>query len=81
MSTPQAIIINLSTSGSRLGGAAIAAEWHSQFMASKFPLELWRMWDHDQELYLNKLKVRQYSTKTKFGLFEQLIPKQVRAFF
>ena len=81
MSTPQAIIINLSTSGSRLGGAAIAAEWHSQFMASKFPLELWRMWDHDQELYLNNLKVRQYSTKTKFGLFDQLIPKQVRAFF
>lgn len=81
MSTAQTIVINLSTSGSRLGGAAIAAEWHSQFMAPKFPLELWRMWDYDQELYLNSLKVRQYATKTKFGLFERLIPKQARAFF
>jgi glycosyltransferase involved in cell wall biosynthesis len=81
MSTPQAIVINLSTSGSRLGGAAIAAEWHSQFMAPKFPLELWRMWDYDQELYFNELKVRQYATKTKFGLFDHLIPKQARAFF
>lgn len=81
MSKPKAIIINLSTSGSRLGGAAIAAEWHSRFIAAKFPIELWRMWDYDQELYLDSLKIRQYATKVKFGLLGQLLPKQARAFF
>lgn len=81
MSKPKAIIINLSTSGSRLGGAAIAAEWHSRFIAPKFPIELWRMWDDDQELYLDNLKIRQYATKVKFGLLGQLLPKQAKAFF
>lgn len=81
MSKPKAIIINLSTSGNRLGGAAIAAEWHSRFIAPKFPIELWRMWDDDQKLYLDNLKIRQYATKVKFGLLGQLLPKQAKAFF
>ncbi len=81
MSTPKAIIINLSTSGSRLGGAAIAAEWHARFIAPKFPVELWRMWDRDQDVYLDDLKIRQYATKDKFRLLGQLLPKQARGFF
>ncbi len=81
MSKPKAIIINLSTSGRRLGGAAIAAEWHSRFMASKFSIELWRMWDEDQEFYLDNLKIRNYATKAKFGVLGELLPKQAKAFF
>jgi len=81
MSKPKAIIINLSTSGSRLGGAAIAAEWHARFIAPQFPIELWRMWDDNKELYLDNLKIRQYATKVKFGLLGQLLPKQAKAFF
>ncbi|HBB35156.1 MAG TPA: hypothetical protein DDZ80_23005 [Cyanobacteria bacterium UBA8803] len=81
MSKAKAIIINLSTSGSRLGGAAIAAEWHSRFIAAKFPVELWRMWDYDQEFYLDNLKIRQYTTKVKLGLLGKLLPKQAKAFF
>lgn len=81
MSKPKAIVINLSTSGRRLGGAAIAAEWHSRFMAPKFPVELWRMWDCDEEFYLDNLKVRNYTTKDNFGFLSQLVPKQAKSFF
>ncbi|NJN11909.1 MAG: glycosyltransferase family 4 protein [Richelia sp. RM2_1_2] len=81
MSKPKAIVVNLSTSGSRLGGGAVAAEWHSRFMAAKFPLELWRMWDKNEEFYIDKLKIKNYTTKTKFGVVDKLLPKKLRAFF
>lgn len=81
MSEPKTIVVNLSTSGSRLGGGAVAAEWHSRFMAAKFPIELWRMWDKDEEFYLDKLKVKNYTTKIKFGTIGKLLPKKLRAFF
>ena len=80
MDKPTAININLSTSGSRLGGAAIAAEFHSRYMAESFPVELWRMWDRDEEFYLDKLKVRNFSSKTKFNFLGDSLPKRVRAF-
>jgi alpha-maltose-1-phosphate synthase len=51
MEKPIAININLSTSGSRLGGAAIAAGFLSRYMAESLPVELWRMWDKDEEFY------------------------------
>ncbi|MBN3894906.1 MAG: glycosyltransferase family 4 protein [Nostoc sp. NOS(2021)] len=81
MSKPKAIVINLSTSGKRLGGAAVAAEWHSRFMAPKFNVELWRMWENDEEFYIDELKVRNFSTKANFGIFGQLLPKKIRGLF
>lgn len=81
MSKSKATIVNLSTSGSRIGGATVAAEWHSRFMAAKFPVELWRMWDKDEEFYIDELKVKNYTTKTNFGTVEKLVPKKLRAFF
>ncbi|MEH1816442.1 MAG: glycosyltransferase family 4 protein [Nostoc sp.] len=81
MNKPKAIVVNLSTSGSRLGGGAVAAEWHSRFMAAKFPLELWRMWDKDEEFYIDELKIRNYSTTLKFRTVEKLLPKRLRAIF
>lgn len=81
MNKPKAIVVNLSTSGSRLGGGAVAAEWHSRFMAAKFPLELWRMWDKDEEFYIDKLKIKNYTTTVNFGTIGKLLPKKLRAFF
>lgn len=81
MNQPKAIVVNVSTSGSRLGGGAVAAEWHSRFMAAKFPLELWRMWDKDEEFYIDELKIKNYSTTVKFGTVGKLLPKKLRAFF
>ncbi|NJN10183.1 MAG: glycosyltransferase family 4 protein [Richelia sp. RM2_1_2] len=81
MDKPKAIVVNLSTSGSRLGGGAVAAEWHSRFMAAKLPLELWRMWDKNEEFYLDKLKIKNYTIRTKLGAVDKLLPKKLRAFF
>lgn len=81
MTKPKVIILNLSTSGSRLGGAAIAAEWHSRFMADLYPVELWRMWDNNSEFYLDNLKIRQFNTKSSLPKFEKNLPKKVRSFF
>ena len=81
MTRPKVIVINLSTSGSHLGGAAIAAEWHSRFMAKQFHVELWRMWDKDEEFYLDGLKVRNFITKDKFGILGKYLPKQIMAIF
>jgi starch synthase len=81
MKKPKAIVVNVSTSGSRLGGGAVAAEWHARFMASKFPIELWRMWDKNEEFYIDELKIKNYTTKIKFGAVGELLPKKLRAFF
>lgn len=80
MTKAEAIIVNLSTSGSRLGGAAIAAEWHSRFLASQFPVELWRMYDQDTELMIDQLKIKQFKTKSP-NLLITMFPKQIKAFF
>ncbi|GAX36702.1 glycosyltransferase family 4 protein [Nodularia sp. NIES-3585] len=81
MSKPKAIVVNVSTSGSRLGGGAVAAEWHSRYMAAKFSVELWRMWDKNEEFYIDDLKIKNYTTKIKFGIVGELLPKKLRAFF
>jgi alpha-maltose-1-phosphate synthase len=75
-----AININLSTSGSRLGGAALAAEFHSVYMADIFPVELWRMWDKDETLYLQNLKITNFSSRSKLDVIDKLLPKKVRSF-
>lgn len=81
MTKPKVIVVNLSTSGSRLGGAAIAAEWHSRFIADLYPVELWRMWDDDSEFYLDNLKIRQFNTKSSLPSFKKSLPKKFRSFF
>jgi alpha-maltose-1-phosphate synthase len=81
MNDPTAININLSTSGSRLGGAAIAAEFHSRYMAESFPIELWRMWDCDEEIYVDKLKVINFTSKTKFDFFSDYLPRKLKSTF
>jgi alpha-maltose-1-phosphate synthase len=81
MTVPTAININLSTSGSRLGGAAIASGFHCRYMAASFPVELWRMWDKDEECYTENLKVTSFNSKTNFGLFDQFFPKKAKSFF
>lgn len=75
-----AVNINLSTSGSRLGGAAIAAGFHCQYMANSFPVELWRMWDKDEELYTDELKITNFTSQTNLGVFSQLLPKRAKSF-
>jgi alpha-maltose-1-phosphate synthase len=79
MERPIAINVNLSTSGSRLGGAAIAAEFHCRYMAAEsFPVELWRMWDKDEEFYLDSLKVRNFYSKVESPISERLLPKRAK---
>lgn len=81
MNKPTVININMSSSGSRLGGAAIAAEFHSRQMAESFPVELWRMWDDNTEIYLDRLKVVNFESKTKFNFLNIPLPKKLRSFF
>jgi alpha-maltose-1-phosphate synthase len=75
-----AININLSTSGSRLGGAALAAEFHSVYMADIFPVELWRMWDKDETLHLRNLKITNFSSRSKLDVIDKFLPRKVRSF-
>jgi alpha-maltose-1-phosphate synthase len=81
MSKKVAININLSTSGSRLGGAAIASEYHSRYMAKHFPVELWRMWDQDEEIEIDSLKVRNFCSQTPFSVLERFLPRRIRSCF
>jgi alpha-maltose-1-phosphate synthase len=79
MEKPIAININLSTSGSRLGGAAIAAGFHCRYMAESFPVELWRMWDKDEEFYEENLKITNFKSKAKFPALDRLLPKKLKS--
>jgi alpha-maltose-1-phosphate synthase len=79
MSNPKVIVINLSTSGSRIGGAAIAAEWHSRYMAAHYPVELWRMWDKNSIFKVDDLVVRNFESKTNLGLIDSFLPRKLRA--
>ncbi len=81
MEKPIAININLSTSGSRLGGAAIAAGFNCRQMAESFPVELWRMWDQNEEFYADKLKVTNFKSETSFDFLGSLPPKRLRGLF
>jgi alpha-maltose-1-phosphate synthase len=79
MNMKNAINVNLSTSGRRLGGAAIASEFHSRHMAEHFPVQLWRMWDRNEDSVSGKLKIRNFLSHTKLGILEQKLPKRVRS--
>lgn len=74
-----AINVNLSTSGSHLGGAAIASEYHSRSMAKYFDIELWRMWDCDEEFDMGPLKIKSFQSRTRFPHLEKFMPRRVRA--
>jgi alpha-maltose-1-phosphate synthase len=78
MSKTKVIVVNLSTSGSRIGGAAIAAEWHSRYMAAHYQVELWRMWDETSTFKIDDLVVRNFESRTKLGLIEKLLPRQLK---
>jgi alpha-maltose-1-phosphate synthase len=81
MAELKVININLSTSGSRLGGAAIAAEFLCHSMAPLFSTELWRMWDKDEEIQIDLLKIKNFASKTKFRVFDSISPRKGKAFF
>ena len=75
---PKAVVVNISTSGSRLGGAAIAAEWHSRLMSKDYPIELWRMWDGDSEQRCGALRIRNFDTFPRFKWLRHC-PRKVQA--
>lgn len=81
MIKPIAINVNLSTSGRHLGGAAIASEFHSSFMAEYFPVQLWRMWDNDEETTIGKLVIKNFISKTNFGWMDSKLPRRLRSCF
>jgi alpha-maltose-1-phosphate synthase len=74
----RAILVNLSTSGSRLGGAAVAANWHARFLAPLFPVELWRMWDQDGTEHEHPLRVRNFRSYARPRRLTRFLPRQVR---
>jgi alpha-maltose-1-phosphate synthase len=76
---PEAVVVNVSVSGSRLGGAAIAAEWHSRFLAKDYPVELWRMWDEDTSLWLDDLKIRNFNTRPRWPQVTEKLPRRAKA--
>jgi alpha-maltose-1-phosphate synthase len=79
MQKTTAININLSTTGARLGGAAIAAEFHSLYMADIFPVELWRMWNQDESFYSRNLKITHFDSQPKLQVASGLYPKRLRS--
>jgi alpha-maltose-1-phosphate synthase len=79
MSKPIAININLSTSGRRLGGAAIASEFHCAHMAAQYPIELWRMWDGDGTYANGALPVRNFKSYTPLRAIESKLPRRLRS--
>lgn len=79
MKKPISINVNLSTSGSHLGGAAIASEYHSRYMSEYLSVQLWRMWDCDGEFDIGSLKVRNFYSRTCFPHLERFMPRRVKA--
>jgi alpha-maltose-1-phosphate synthase len=82
MSQPKVIVAAINSApGVAVGGAALAAQWHSRYMASKIPLELWRMWDKDETINVDNLTIRNFASKPKFGLVGQYLPKLAKKVF
>jgi alpha-maltose-1-phosphate synthase len=79
MSKTKIIVVNLSTSGNRIGGAAIAAEWHSRYMANNYSIELWRMWDKTSIIKIDNLTIRNFESTNRFNSFKNLIPRQINS--
>ena len=71
------IAINLSTSKKKLGGAAIAAKYHSMYIAQNYKnYELWRMWDKDYFCNEDGLKIRNFKSYTVNKFFRKLLPRK-----
>lgn len=68
------VVVNLTSAPSVVGGAVLAAQWHSWYMAAKMPLTLWRMWDKDECVVLDHLKIRNFASRIKFGTLGSLLP-------
>ncbi len=79
LAEPEVVVVNVSVSGSRLGGAAIAAEWHSRFLAKQCLVELWRMWDADSSSQIDSLQVRNFVSTPRFGALGKSLPRRAKA--
>jgi alpha-maltose-1-phosphate synthase len=72
---PEVVVVNVTSAPAVLGGAVLAAQWHSWFMAKKINLELWRMWDQDQVHDLDGLRIRNFESRVKFGALGKSLPR------
>ena len=75
----KAIVVNTSSSGSRLGGAAIAAEWHSRLLSECIPIELWRMWDRDSLEHVGSLSIRNFNSFIPMRWIGSRLPRHAQA--
>ncbi len=76
------IAINLNTGGSELGGAAIAAKFHSIFISKQFnEIELWRMWSENTSEIENGLKIRNFKSICRLENFRRFLPRRVLKLF
>jgi alpha-maltose-1-phosphate synthase len=73
-SRPDVVVVNLTSSPGVLGGATLAAQWHSWHVAAKMPVALWRMWDKDETFIMDYLPVRNFTSRVKFGAAGSLMP-------
>lgn len=76
---PEVIVVNVSVSGSRLGGAAIAAEWHSRFLSELINIELWRMWDNNSISLHDSLLIRNFKAYLPLQLLSGSLPRRAQA--
>jgi alpha-maltose-1-phosphate synthase len=76
---PEVVIVNVSVSGSRLGGAAIAAESHSRCLAKYLPVELWRMWDSNASTQVENLTIRNFASDLPFSKLTDRLPRRAKA--
>jgi glycosyltransferase involved in cell wall biosynthesis len=71
---PEVIVVNLTSAPGALGGAGLAAQWHSWFMAKQIPLSLWRMWDKNETKVMDQLTIRNFAARPKFGALGHYLP-------
>ena len=61
------IVVNVTGAPGVLGGAVLAAQWHSWYMAKKRRVNLWRMWNDTQDADIGHLPVRNFLARPWFG--------------
>jgi alpha-maltose-1-phosphate synthase len=71
---PDIVVVNVTSAPGALGGAVLAAQWHSWYMARKRSISLWRMWDRTENTLLDELPIRNFASRPRFGWFGRMLP-------
>ena len=76
--TKDIVVVNVTSAPGVLGGAVLAAQWHSWYMAKLRPVSLWRMWDRTENVQLDALPIRNFLSWPFFGALGRLMPMMLQ---